>query len=333
MEKNANYWVLGLTGLFLMFGCARNRQFVITPTVPLEKSLASNIVATGVESLSQVREPDSIKLASYAPSTASGLSEWNLDEPRATEANTTVEELVKLAIANNPSIRELAATTQKAAGFRTQVGLKPNPIMGYQASQLADRGTDQHVLFAEQEFVTANKLELNRQVLNESLRTQLFELESQRKRVETDVRVAFYQALAIQTQLLLIKEFQGVTESGYKLTKVRLKAGEASRVDLLQSQVQMNEVELVAKQKRVKLSAAWRGLAAVTGVAGLTPTQLNGKFDIDSMTQDWQSLESQLVGSSPEYAAAEANVSRARAELVRHGVQAIPNISDRKSVV
>lgn len=34
----------------------------------------------------------------------------------------SLEELESIALANNPAIKELAATTQKAAGYRTQVG-------------------------------------------------------------------------------------------------------------------------------------------------------------------------------------------------------------------
>ena len=67
----------------------------------------------------------------------------------------TLGDFESLAFTNNPTIRELAATTQKAAGYRTQVGLRANPIVGYQGVQLADRGTDQHTAFVEQEFVTA----------------------------------------------------------------------------------------------------------------------------------------------------------------------------------
>ena len=97
------------------------------------------------------------------------------ETPLASLNGTTLDELVSLALNNNPAVKELAATTQKAAGYRTQVGLYANPNVGYQAQQLADRGTDQHLLFAEQEFATGGKLELNRRVQNEALRAQYYD--------------------------------------------------------------------------------------------------------------------------------------------------------------
>ena len=45
----------------------------------------------------------------------------------------------------DPAILQASASAQKAYGYRNQVGLKPNPILGYQGAQLADAGTDQHL--------------------------------------------------------------------------------------------------------------------------------------------------------------------------------------------
>ncbi|MDX1929259.1 MAG: TolC family protein, partial [Pirellulaceae bacterium] len=238
---------------------------------------------------------------------------------------TTIDELVNLALTNNPAIKELAATTQKAAGFRTQVGLYANPIVGYQAVQLADRGTDQHVLFAEQEFATANKLGLNRRVQNEALRAQLQELEAQKLRVTTDIRTLYYEALGYQKQLRLIQDFQKLMDKGYELAQLRQKAAEGSKIDVLQTKVQRSEIDLVFRQTRARYDAAWRGIAAITGVANLQPTPLNGDFSEAIQSMQWQEVSTNLVAASPEYAAAQARISQARAELDRHGVQAIPN--------
>ena len=162
-----------------------------------------------------------------------------IEPPLPTSNGMTLEQLVTLALDNNPAVKELAATTQKAAGYRTQVGLYANPTVGYQGQQLADRGTDQHTIFAEQEFVTAGKLELNRRVQNEALRAQLQELEAQKLRVSTDIQTLYYQALGYQKQLDLIKEFRALMDKGFELAQQRLKAAEGSKIDVLQTKVQL----------------------------------------------------------------------------------------------
>ncbi len=242
-------------------------------------------------------------------------------------SGTTVDELVNLALANNPAIKELAATTQKAAGYRTQVGLFANPIVGYQGQQLADRGTDQHLLFAEQEFATANKLQLNRRVQNEALRAQLQELEAQKLRVATDIQTLYYQALGYQKQLTLIKDFQGLMNKGYELAQLRLKASEGSKIDVLQTKVQRSEIDLVYRQTQARYDAAWREIAAITGVQTMSPTTLVSDFPVPANDMRWDDIAATLVSSSPEFAAAQARISQARAELERHGVQAIPNLT------
>lgn len=239
----------------------------------------------------------------------------------------TLQELESIALENNPAIQELAASTQKAAGYRTQVTTRPNPMIGYQGQQLADRGTDQHLAFVEREFVTANKLELNNRVLNATLSAQLQELEAQRFRVRTDIQIRFYQALAMQKQLKLISEFSQVAEKGSHFAQQRLDAGEGTRVDVLQSNILYSEVQLTERQTKAKLAAVWREIAAIAGLPELEYTTLDGTLPSDTGVLDWGGLATRIVASSPEYSAAHDRISRAYAALERQEVQAIPNIT------
>ena len=239
----------------------------------------------------------------------------------------TLSEFESLALENNPTIQELAATTQKAAGYRTQVGLRPNPTAGYQANQLADQGTDQHTFFVEQEFVRGGKLQLNRQVLNETLRAQLFELEAQKLRVATDVKIKFYEALAAQRRMQLIADFRLVVDKGLLMSEQLVEAGEAAKIDAIQSKIQKNEIELAGRQAQVAFESAWRELAAIVGTPELTLTQLVGVLPDQVDSPSWHELASSIIASSPEYAAAQTRISRAKANLQRQDVQATPNIT------
>lgn len=238
-----------------------------------------------------------------------------------------LEDLEAIALANNPAIKELAATTRKAAGFRSQVVTRANPSVGYQGQQLADQGTDQHLAYVEQEFVTGGKLELNCQVLDATLRAQLQELEAQRLRVRTDIRIRFYQALALQRQLELIDEFSVVAEKGFDLAGKRKEAGEGSQIDTLQARIQKSEVGLSRRQASAKFAAIWREIAALAGQPGMAPARLVGELPTETPAMDWQSVGGMVVTSSPEYAAAQARVSRARLALERQLVQPLPNLA------
>lgn len=247
--------------------------------------------------------------------------------PTVVSGSMALEDFQSLALQNNPSIAELVATTQKAAGYRNQVGLRANPFVGYNATQLADQGTDQHTVFISQTIITADKLALNRRVLNEALRSQLLELEAQKYRVATDVRVKFYEALATQQQMQLIRDFQSIAEKGVELAELRKQAGEGSQLDVVQAKVQQNEIDLARQQAEANFQGAWRELVALIGSTELLPVTLQGELPKSDAAVDWNVLASSIIASSPEYRAAEVRVAQARANLQRQCVQKVPNLN------
>ena len=246
--------------------------------------------------------------------------------PDSTLVETSLEELLSLAFASNPAIKELAATTQIAAGYRTQVGLYANPIVGYQGQQLADAGTDQHVAFVQQQIITGGKLQLNRAVLNEAVRAQLQELETQKLRVATDIKTAYYDCVRIQKQLAAIDKFSVLMKQGVDVASKRLKAGEGSKIDLLQTQVQLKQLELDRKQLIASLDARLREIASLAGSPNLQLRRVSGELPDSPITQDWRGIEEGLVAMSPEYAAAQARIRQASALIRRHEAQPLPNL-------
>ncbi len=249
--------------------------------------------------------------------------------PQAAEFGQTAMTLAdfeSLALANNPTIAELVATTQKAAGFRTQVSLRANPTIGYSGVQIADAGTDQHSAFISQSIITADKLALNRRVLDAALRAQLLQLEAQKYRIATDIRIKFYDALAAQHRVNLIRNFQSVTDKGLELAELRKEAAEGSQLDVLQAKVQKNEIDLALQQAKVSFAAAWRQLAALAGTPEMAPLELRGVLPSSETTLDWSRIASSMIVSSPEYQSAQARIGQARANIDRQCVQAIPNL-------
>ncbi|TWU39408.1 TolC family protein [Novipirellula artificiosorum] len=262
----------------------------------------------------------------FAAPTESDFGGIPSSEYQSGVAAMTLADFEALALGNNPTIQELVATTQKAAGFRTQVGLRANPSIGYQANQLADQGTDQHTVFISQTIITGDKLALNRCVLNEALRAQLLQLEAQKYRVTTDIHVKFFDALAAQERIEQIRDFLSVVDKGLELAELRKKALEGSQLDVLQAKVQKNEIELALQQAEVSYAAAWRELGALAGSPQMTPVRLLGELPESATTLDWSTLASTIIASSPEYQAAQTRVSQARANLERQCVQPIPNL-------
>lgn len=239
----------------------------------------------------------------------------------------TLDQFEQLAMSNNPTLSQQAASAQEANALRSQVGRKANPTVGYNATQLADKNTDQHTVFIEQQFVTANKLQLNEQVMRQAVEVQRWNYQSQTYRVMTDVRMRFYEALAAQKRLEIIEEFRGVVSQGVDLAQKRNEALEAAKTDVLQARIQLNEVDVQLQQAQFAYNAAWKELASVVGVPYMQPSKLSGELPTEASLTNWDQTFENLLQTSPELHAARAKVAQARANLSRQEVQAIPNIT------
>jgi len=320
--------LISMTASASVLGCTSTHTHTVNSTASVPQASQPAIQAdTNAESLIHPvafndRSSDQTVTAPYIiDDTAADVTAVDVNP-----SGLTLEEFEAIALGNNPTIAELVATTQKAAGYRTQVGLRANPSIGYNGTQLADEGTDQHTAFISQTIVTADKLALNRRVLNEALRAQLQQLEAQKYRVTTDIRMKFYDALAAQQRIKLIQEFRSVSNKGVDLAELRKQALEGSQLDVLQAKVQQNEIDLALQQAEISYNAAWRELAALAGTPQMAPAVLRGELPAEATPRDWTTLAASMVASSPEYQAAQTRVSQAVANLDRQNVQAIPNL-------
>ena len=339
MSRNLRFCVAGLIAAQFC-GCATARipltevpdreAHKVATTTPDASSQSEAIASLMGDELSSKDAP--IQLAAGEVDSSVQQAE-TLIPPLPSSASGTVgtswtlARLESIALANNPSIRQASSSAHKAAGFRDQVGKKPNPIVGYNATQLADRGTDQHTAFVEQQVVLADKLSRNRDVLNQEVQSQLWEVEAQRYRVLTDVRQRYYEALAAQRRLELTTGFHEIAQKGVEVAKSRLDAKEGSTPEVLQAEIQLNQVEIQRRQAEATFRGTWKQLMAVTGLPGTPPGTLEGTLPDQVSIEDLQQISIQTLATSPELQAARARVSRARANIGRQEVQAIPNLT------
>ncbi|MFN3159201.1 MAG: TolC family protein [Rubinisphaera brasiliensis] len=247
--------------------------------------------------------------------------------PSPAESRMTMADVEQIALGNNPTLKQAEALIARARGARVQVQQPANPTVGYFASQLADEGTDQQGLFFEQQFVRGGKLKLNARVLDRTTQYQIWQLEAQRLRVLTDVRVLYYEASAAQEKLNAADGFVEMTQKATELSKLRFEAAEDSRIDLLQTRIQLNEVQLLRRQAEIQFTTSWDELAALTGVPYVQPGLIATAPRVAPETIDWAGMYESIQVSSPELAASQQKVSRARSLLDRQKVQTIPNVT------
>lgn len=251
----------------------------------------------------------------------------NPDSAGSIPKTLDLETLVGMGLSTNPAVAQAEAAAAKASGIYRQVGLKPNPTVGYFGQEIGnDNAGGQHGLFASQMIVRGDKLKWNRCVASHDVKRLQWELETQRRRVETDVRIRFYRVLAAQQKLERANEFRSDAQKAVDVAKQRLEAEEGSKPDLLQSQLLVDQIDLSIQQSELELQAAWAELAATIGQPTLQPDDVQGDF-VSVDNADSETLYQHVVALSPQLSAAQTRIDRARTNLQRQKNQVVPNLN------
>lgn len=240
----------------------------------------------------------------------------------------SLSDLEQMALENNPTLAQLSAVVSKAQGIRKQVGLYPNPVIGYSGDEMGNDGASgQQGGFISQTIVTGDKLRLNRAVASQDIQALSWDYEAQLYRVQNDVRLRFYEALGAQRRVKLALELKKVAEEGLKAAVQLLEARQTARPDVLQAQVQLNEVLIILQNAQFDYEAAWKQLASVIGNPDLAPARLEGTLEEkgdEAFT--WEGTYRRLLDSSPELQAAYFRAQRARFMIQRQEAQPTPNL-------
>ena len=239
----------------------------------------------------------------------------------------TLAEVEAAAVANNPTLAGADAAVRKAQGIYEQVGLYPNPTVGYTSEDIGEDGSaGRHGLFASQTFVTADKLELNRAVESWEVEGLRWRREAQRLRVVNGVRRQYYVALGAQRRLELAGELVDLAEAGVAAAEELFEAQQVARPDVLQVEIQLGEVNIVRRDAELSFEGAWRRLMALAGIPDRPVGRLDADLEGPIEDHDFEALYAKLIAATPELHAARARVARARAAICRQRAQPVPNV-------
>jgi outer membrane protein, heavy metal efflux system len=240
----------------------------------------------------------------------------------------SLDDLEQMALSANPSVARASALVEAARGNWVQVGLPPNPSIGYEGQQIGSRGlAEQDGVFVGQEIVRGGKLRLNRNIAAQEIAKAEHQLAAQQQRVLTDVRVAFYQVLIAQRQESLTSELRAIAAEGVKTAEALQRGKEVGKVDVVQAQLEQENADILVQNAQNRARAAWQTLASVVGNPELPSQPLEGDLEEQRATHEWQATLQRLQTSSPEIAAAMAEIERARWAAERARVEKTPNVT------
>ena len=331
--------------IVLLAGCAQQKQVVrhpaqSTPSNPPMQDSSVQLVGYLQEEDEQNGEEDVVTNSDTDADEPEPLPKPDGDDvptfqlpmsnaviSRLSGPGRSLPELEQTALANNPTICQASARIEAARGQCVQVGLLPNPVVGFTANEIGNEdAAGQHGLFIGKQRITNGKLCLRRKVAQQEIAVLQNELQAQRLRVLTDVRLAFYDLLIEQRRVELAKELERISLEAVKTISELLKNEEATRVELLQAEVEAETAKNGVEIARNNQDAAWRRLASVIGTPNEPLTTVEGELD-ESPILNWDEAVQRLRSGSPEISRALAAVEKAKCATQLACAESVPNFN------
>jgi cobalt-zinc-cadmium efflux system outer membrane protein len=248
-----------------------------------------------------------------------------------------LEDLERMALANNPTLAQAEAAVRAAEGRRKQAGLWPNPIVGYEADGLAFNDLVRpyrsgHYAFVEQNIVTFGKLGKSKRIAAQEKALTEAGAEAQRLRVLVAVRMLYYEALGAQQMVDLRRQLSDLTRDAVDISEELFNVGQADRPDVLAAEVELQRAELDLLRAENDLARVWQVIAAMVNDPALKPARLAGALDAEAPKINQDELLAALLRESPEIKAALAGVERAKAVIARAKAEPKPDVFVRASI-
>lgn len=260
--------------------------------------------------------------------TFQSVTDENLASNLVSERGPSLQELEALAIASHPAIAQAHANIRSAQGQFVQAGLSPNPVLQYQSEEIGNEdSTGLHSVTLSQQFVTAGKLGIAQQVQAHEMARRRAQLRRTELVVLTGVRAAYANALIAQQRTELSQLIVELSEQSIESVEALFKAEEVSKISLLQAQVEGEQARIALANAQIVSQASRRSLIAAVGVDQIADGLLIGDPASGLSDRPWEELLGEIVGTSPEVAAAASGLERARWALQLACANVTPNVT------
>jgi len=240
----------------------------------------------------------------------------------------SLEELVRLAVANHPDLAAAQARADAARGRLIQAGLYPNPTVMWQANQMGEKGAgagEQGPLFT-QNVVTAGKLRLARAAASYGVAVADWQAVTQWFNLVTRVRLAYFEVLTARRDVRTNQDAVRIAEEGLEAARRLERAGAGTRPDVLRAQVELEQTRVRLEVARQRAATADTLLAVATGVRNMVPEPRDWPMEGSVPDYEQGDLVDAAIGRSSEVQEALANVLQAEQLLNRAIAERVPDL-------
>ena len=243
-------------------------------------------------------------------------------------APLALDDLERMALDNNPTLRQAITGITAAQGRARQAGTWFNPTVGYSGEEIKPGEIIQlgeHGVFFDQQIPLGGKLRLSRQIFEREAEQAVSLVDLQRERILAAVRTLFYEILTTERRVEVLDRLSQLASEAVGISRQLYNVGAADRPDVLDTEVEADRIQLDLLAARNRRFALWRQLAVVIGTPALTPRPLAGDATILPEIGRDQALRD-ILNRSPQIRVARVEVERTRAIVARERRQPFPDL-------
>ena len=240
----------------------------------------------------------------------------------------SMDDAVRIAIANSPSLRSARHRVDAASGRIDQSGRYPNPVFVFDGEGLAGDSArwGETAYHLEQEIILGDKIEHARAVAQADHRAAQTEAVAHESALAADTRRAYVAALAADAVLADHLDLAELASQLARAVDATADAGGATETDRLRARVALEQAQTRLEEARLDAAAARRTLALVMGLDGSIALPLTSSLDEIPTLPSHDELAAAVLDANPRLSIARTNLERARSAHRLAQADAIPNL-------
>ena len=186
-------------------------------------------------------------------------------EPAAEKAPVTLEDLVRAALEQNPSIQAAKKTVEAKEARILPEKTLDDPVFSFQnmgdlipPRLQEDDPSSGRTFSIEQEIPFPGKLGLKGQMASKEAEAQSWDYEQTRRQVVADLKKAYYDYFFIHKSIQIVKEDKDLLRSFEEIAQAKYRVGQGTQQDVLKAQVEISKLtdRLIVLDQRLEISRA-----------------------------------------------------------------------------
>jgi outer membrane protein TolC len=235
----------------------------------------------------------------------------------ATGTALTLDEIERIALAENPEIHVAARKIAAAEAHVPLAGALDDPQAMYRGWQVPltkpwDYNAAQNMFMLGQSFPGRGKRDLRTNIAESDVELAKDQLEATRLRLRVQVRKAFFDMLHAQDEIRIHDQHVGIAQQAIQAARIKYSVGKIPQVEVLKAQVALTRLaeHMIRFDRDAEVARAH--LDTLMGRRPESPIQVRGEYAVTTPLPSLETLITTAMKERPDLIEAAADVDKSR---------------------